>query len=137
MNATTYMASEIESIVIQECKLKGYSQKTIDNYLHHIKRFTLSGKPPRDFLLALIDKGDSDETVRSACFAIKFYLNAIKNDSLEIQEVLDNLPNIKREKKLPVILSKEEIESLISSTKNVNHRLIIQVDIQQDYESAR
>ena len=40
---------------------------------------------------------------------------------------MDNLPNVKREKKLPVILSKEEIERLISATKNMNHRLIIQV----------
>ena len=119
--------TEIETIVVQECRLKGYSQKTIDNYLHHIKRFALSGKSPREFLLALIEKGDSEGTVRSAGFAIKFYLNTIKKDSLEIQKVLDNLPNIKREKKLPVILSKEEIESLISATKNMNHRLIIQV----------
>src|SRR3989344_5862792 len=127
MNAITSNTAEIESIVVQECKLKGYSQKTIDNYLHHIKKFALSGKPPRDFLLALIENGNSDETVRSAGFAIKFYLSTIKKDSSKIQDILDNLPNLKREKKLPVILSKEEIERLISSTKNMNHRLIIQV----------
>ena len=131
--------------VTNECKLKGYSQKTIDTYLHRIKKFMSSGKTPRDFLLGLIAKDNSDETVRSAGFAIKFYLNTIKKDCSEtkkslgflvpemqdaflgIQEVLDNLPNIKREKKLPVILSKEEIERLISSTKNMNHRLIIQI----------
>ncbi len=119
--------TEIEVIVRQECKLKGYSQKTIDNYLHHIKKFISSGKHPRDFLLGLIEKGSSEETIRSAGFAIKFCLNTIKKDSSEIQDILNNLPNIKREKKLPVILSKEEIERLISSTKNINHRLIIQV----------
>jgi len=31
--------TEIESIVVQECKLKGYSQKTVYTYLHHIKRY--------------------------------------------------------------------------------------------------
>ncbi|MBI5393248.1 tyrosine-type recombinase/integrase [Candidatus Woesearchaeota archaeon] len=31
------------------------------------------------------------------------------------------------QKKLPIILSKEEIEKLISVAKNVNHRLIIQI----------
>src|SRR3989344_7037047 len=101
MNEEHYTETEIEAIVVQECKLKGYSQRTIDTYLHHIKKFVSSGKPPRGFLLALIEKGDSDETVRSACFAIKFYLNTIKNDSTEIQEILNNLPNVKREKKLP------------------------------------
>lgn len=118
--------AEIEAVIVEECRLKGYSQRTIDTYLLYIRRFALSGKQPRDFLLSLINKGNSNETVRSACFAVRFYLNAIKKDSLEIQDLLDNLPTLKREKKLPVILSKEEIESLISSTKNLNHRLIIQ-----------
>lgn len=118
---------DFEKVVTDECKLKGYSQKTIDTYLHQIRKFVSSEKPPREFLLTLIEKGRSDETVRSAGFAIKFYLNAIKNNSSEIQDILNNLPNVKREKKLPVILSKEEIERLISSTKNMNHRLIIQI----------
>ncbi len=127
MNEQPYTETEMETIVVQECRLKGYSQKTIDNYLHHIKKFASSEKPPRDFLLGLIAKDNSDETVRSAGFAIKFYLNTIKKDSSEIQEILNNLPNLKKEKKLPVILSKEEIEMLISATKNINHRLIIQI----------
>ncbi|MBS3121734.1 tyrosine-type recombinase/integrase [Candidatus Woesearchaeota archaeon] len=46
---------------------------------------------------------------------------------LGIQDILNNLPNLKREKRLPVVLSKEEIESLISATKNINHRLILQI----------
>jgi site-specific recombinase XerD len=127
MNELPINETEIESIIMQECKLKGYSQKTVDTYLHHIKKYALSRRSPREFLLALIEKGGSDETVRSAGFAIKFYLNTIRKDSLEIQDILKNLPNLKREKKLPVILSKEEIEMLISSTKNINHRLIMQI----------
>ena len=127
MNEQPHTETEMKTVVVQECRLKGYSQKTIDNYLHHIKKFVSSGKLPRDFLLELISKDNSDETVRSAGFAIKFYLNTIKKDSSEIQDILNNLPNFKREKKLPVILSKEEIEMLISATKNINHRLIIQI----------
>jgi len=122
-----HVETEIETIVVQECKLKGYSRKTIDNYLHHIKKFVSSGKPAREYLLGLIGHGKSDETVRSAGFAIKFYLAILAKDASGILSVLNNLPNVKREKKLPVILSKEEIERLISSTKNMNHRLIIQI----------
>jgi len=118
---------EIETLITQECKLKGYSQKTIDTYLHHIKKFILSRKTAREYLLQLIEHSKSDETVRSSGFAIKFYLNMIKKDSSEIKDIIDTLPNIKREKKLPVILSKEEIGKLISVTTNMNHRLIIQV----------
>ena len=119
--------NEVETLVVQECKLKGYSKKTIDNYLHHLRKFICSGKTPRQFLFAAIEKGNSGETIISAGFAIKFYLNYIKKDNTKAKGILQDLPNLKREKKLPVILSKEEIESLISATKNINHRLIIQV----------
>jgi integrase/recombinase XerD len=119
--------TEFEVIITQECKLKGYSQKTIDNYLYHIKKFIESKKNPRQYLLSLIEKGKSDETVRLTGFAIKFYFKALKKEELgEIKGLLDDLPNVKREKKLPVILSKEEIEKLVISTTNIIHRLIIQ-----------
>ena len=127
MNEPPISGTEIEALVSQECKLKGYSRKTIENYLHHIRKFIASKKLPREYLLSLINQGSSDGSVRSVGFAIKFYLNTIKKDSPEIQNILDNLPNVKPEKKLPVILSKEEIERLISATKNLNHRLIIQI----------
>src|SRR3989344_3466478 len=116
-----------DTLIRQECMLRGYSQKTIAAYQHHVRKFLPSGKSPREYLLSLIEKGSSDETIRSSCFAIKFYFNVLKKDSPSISEVLDNLPNVKREKKLPVILSKEEIGKLVASAKNMNHRLIIQV----------
>jgi|TARA_B100002003_G_C14034353_1_gene498511 site-specific recombinase XerD len=119
--------AEIETLISQECKLKGYSQKTIKSYLHHVNKFLASKKTPRDYLLTLIEENKSDETVRSAGFAIKFYLKTIKEESSDAESLLNDLPNVKREKKLPVILSKEEIEQLILATKNINHRLIIQI----------
>jgi len=119
--------TEIETLISQECKLKGYSQKTIKSYLHYIKKFLASNKTPREYLLTLIEKNKSDETVRSAGFAVKFYLKTIKGGSSDVENLLNDLPNVKREKKLPVILSKEEIEQLILATKNINHRLIIQI----------
>ena len=119
--------TEIETLISQECKLKGYSQKTIKSYSHHIKKFLASNKTPREYLLTLIEKNKSDETVRSAGFAVKFYLKTIKGGSSDVENLLNDLPNVKREKKLPVILSKGEIEQLILATKNINHRLIIQI----------
>jgi integrase/recombinase XerD len=111
-----------EIMIKNECKLRGYSEKTIKNYIFHVNKFIQSKKEPRDYILNLINKKYSDETIRLACFAIKFYFKILKKDI-----ILDNLPNIKREKKLPIILSKEEINRLISVTKNINHKLIIQL----------
>lgn len=118
---------EIEKIITQECKLKGYSQKTINTYLYYIKNFISSKKTQKEFLLQLINKNKSNQTIRLANFAIKFYLKTIKNKNSKIKNIINNLPNPKKEKKLPIILSKNEIKKLITSTKNINHRLIIQI----------
>jgi site-specific recombinase XerD len=118
---------DIINRVTQECRLKGYSQKTINTYIHHITKFITSKKEPKNYLLSLIEENKSNETIRSVCFAIKFYLTQIKRESTQVQKILDTLPNSKREKKLPTILSKNEIERLIKTPTNINHRLIIQL----------
>ncbi len=110
-----------------EVKLRGYSQRTIKSYTFHVAKFLASGKPPREYLLSLINRDQSDETVRAAGFAIKFYLKLRKENDSHVNAILADLPNVKREKKLPVILSKEEIERMIDATKHLNHRLMIQI----------
>ncbi len=66
--------AEAEEMIIKECKLRGYSQRTIESYVYHVKKFISSGKEPREYLLSLINSKNSDETVRLAGFAIKFIL---------------------------------------------------------------
>lgn len=113
--------------VEDECKLRGYSVKTIGSYTHHIGKYLSSNKSARDYLLFLIDRKKSDETVRSAGFAIKFYLKITTKDPRDIDSILGGIPNVKREKKLPIILSKKEIMGMILATNNLTHRLIIQI----------
>ena len=127
MSGLPIIEMEIDALISQECKLKGYSQKTIKSYIHHVQKFIASKKTPREYLLFLINNSKSDETVRSTGFAIKFYLKSIKKESEDIEQILNDLPNVKRAKKLPVILSKEEIVQLITATNHINHRLIIQI----------
>jgi len=121
------MPEDWKKIIADECKLKGYSRKTIESYTHHVNKFLESRKSPRDYLISLINKNKSDETIRSVGFAIKFYLRAYNKDSGDINSIIKKIPNIKREKKLPIILSKEEIESMVLATNNYIHRLIIQI----------
>jgi site-specific recombinase XerD len=102
-----------------EAKLRGYSQRTITNYSFHVDRFLKSGKSLREYLLFLINSNYKDETVRGAGFAIKFYFK-IKGLDTDF-----SIPNVKREKKLPTILSKNEIEKMILSTHNLKHRAVI------------
>ena len=109
-----------------ELKLKGYSKQTLKSYTYYVEKFIESQKSPREFLLNLIEKEKSNDTIRSASFSIKFYLNILKKEDSSIDQLILNLPNSKKEKKLPEILSKEEINKMIKVTTNLIHRAVIQ-----------
>ncbi len=116
---------DAKKLIEDECKLRGYSAKTIKNYMFFVDKFINSKKSPQEFILSLINAKKSDDTVRSACFAIKFYLRILEKEDKKIETLLKKLPNVKREKKLPMVLSKKEVEKLIMATKNINYRLMI------------
>jgi site-specific recombinase XerD len=105
----------------KEAKLRGLSPQTITGYMYHIEKYLESGKSPKEYLLELIEKKKADETIRNIGFAIKFYLQV-----MGLKNELD-FPNLKREKKLPIVLSRTDINKMIMATKNINHRLIIQM----------
>lgn len=111
-----------------ELKLKGYSRKTIRSYLFHVSKFIESELLPKEYLLKLINDGQSKSTIRVAGFAIKFYLNNVENKEMTANvPEMANLPIVKKDKKLPIVLSKKEIECMILFTRNFVHRLIIQL----------
>jgi len=117
--------SNWKNLLLDELNLKGYSKKTISAYVFHVNKFVESGLSPREFLLNLIDRGKSKESVRVAGFAIKFYLSIKAKQNEEINRIIEKTLNLKRDKNLPVILSKKEIENMIICTKNFGHRTII------------
>jgi len=113
----------------KELKVRNYSPKTIEVYLGCLRDyFVFSGdnlltpdiEKIRDFLLKKQEKKYSPQTVN-------LYLNAIK---FFYREVLKNLQKIdlkfaKKSLKLPVVLSREEIERVISNITNPKHRLMV------------
>ncbi|MFP4403826.1 MAG: tyrosine-type recombinase/integrase [Candidatus Woesearchaeota archaeon] len=110
--------------LVNECKLKGYSNRTIKTYLYFVEKFLNSKKLPKEFILGMINDGYMQETIRLATFAIKFYLKINCRDDDELKNVL-KISNVKKEKKLPIILSKKEIFDMVNAMQNVKHKLII------------
>lgn len=107
----------LEKLII-ELKLRKYSFKTMKSYVFYVERFLKSGKDVRVFLLEYSNKGNS--TLRSVYFALSFFYKHI----LKINFTFD-IPLAKREKKLPVVLSKDEVRKMINLTLNLKHRAII------------
>lgn len=110
-----------KKILEREAKLRGYSRKTIESYIYFVRAFKRSGRPVKEYLLGLVDSGKSGSTVRLAAFAVKFYVKVLGGG----EDIA--IPLSKAPKKLPVILSKKEIEKMIQVTNNFKYRAIISI----------
>jgi site-specific recombinase XerD len=115
----------------QEMKIRKFSQKTIKSYLHYITEILnfarknpkeISNEDVRAYLENLCDKGFSSSTLNTAYSALKFYFEKIL-----YRKFFFNLPRAKKDKKLPVVLSKKEILDIINACENIKHKLIIQI----------
>ncbi|MEA2065131.1 MAG: site-specific tyrosine recombinase/integron integrase [Patescibacteria group bacterium] len=110
-------------------KLRNYSQKTIKAYLFYIKEYLNFAKnkniKERDkaietFLLEKQKKGNSSQTINLALNSVKFLYYEILKTKGKI-----SFKCAKRSKKLPIVLSRKEIENIICQIKNVKHRLMV------------
>ena len=110
-------------------KLRNYSPKTRKSYLLYIKDYITYSKKHNltnkkdaieKYLLERHSKGQSSQTVNLALNALKFFYKEV----LKSQEKID-LKFAKRSKKLPIVLSRIEIEKIIQSTSNPKYRLMI------------
>lgn len=98
----------------KEMLMRGFSPKTIRAYIFHYMKFKASGLSRSDYLFFLIEKGYASNSVRLASAAIKF----VTGDETQVF-----IP--KKKKRLPVVLSKTEINKMISSLHNVKHRIVV------------
>lgn len=115
----------------QEMRLRKFSQKTIKSYLHYttyLLNFTrksptnINQSDIRNYLENLCDKNASSSTLNTAYSALKFYFEKIL-----YRKFFFNIPRAKKDKKLPIVLSKKEILDIINACSNIKHKLIIQI----------
>lgn len=115
----------------EQLKLKGYSFKTRNTYIKHILRFssfinkdvgTLFEQDIRRYLLFLIDEQKcSHSYANQAISALKFLCNEIIKQGIDIE----NIPRPKKEKKLPNVLSFEEVKKILGALENEKHKTIL------------
>ncbi|MFH0819670.1 MAG: site-specific tyrosine recombinase/integron integrase [bacterium] len=130
MNQNNYYPSQDPLLKLrQEMKLRKFSQKTIQSYLHYITELlTYSSKNPktvntediRDYLEHLADKNFSASTLNTAYSALKFYFEKIL-----CRRFFMNIPRAKRPKTLPETLTKEEVRKILGVIQNVKHKLLL------------
>jgi integrase/recombinase XerD len=114
-----------------ELKLRGFSEATLSAYLIHNQRFlTFIKKQPekiqqqdiKEYLAYLItDKKNSPASVNLALSALRFFYETILK-----KKIFEDIKPPKIDKKLPTVLTKEEIKAMLNSCTNKKHRLLIE-----------
>ncbi|MFH1644401.1 MAG: tyrosine-type recombinase/integrase, partial [bacterium] len=125
------MQGNVEEIdkLKRELKIRNFSKKTIKSYTYSVEKFLnyaenekakeLNEELVKNYLQILIKK-QSPSTTSANLSAIEFFFNSILKKNLK-------LPHPKRNKSIPEILTQEEVKSLINSTNNIKHKLILKI----------
>ena len=115
----------------RDLELKNYSPKTRSCYLASVKSFALhfhrspaelADQEIREYLHYLIqEKKASQSAISQSYSALKFfYETTLKRDWGGFR-----IPRVKMRKKLPVVLSQQEVQALFSVIRNLKHRTIL------------
>jgi site-specific recombinase XerD len=117
---------------IDDLRLKNFSPKTIKVYVHAVAKFARHfGRSPtelrredvRDYLLYLLAQGRA----RSTCVVVRNALRHLYTDTLGRPDWLEALPRSKPETKLPVVLSRDEVQRLFSTVTNLKQKALFMV----------
>jgi integrase/recombinase XerD len=131
MNSPAQQPTLISSLV-REMRLLGYSHKTIKAYRSYLRAFIRHHAPrhPRalsdEDIRAYIDHLITIDHLQAS--TIHQVLNTLRFLYVELYKrpmVLGNIPRPKKEHKLPVVLSLEEVAKILACVKNLKHRLLL------------
>ena len=111
--------------------LKGYSEHTHKGYLRYLRRFAkhfmrspaeMGEEEVRAFLLYLVREQKVDPSLQKAYIsALKFFYRT----TLGRPEVVANIPNPKLPKRMPVVLSMEEVLAIFEAIRYIKHKAMI------------
>lgn len=138
-------AQALEQKLLTALKLKGYSLKTSKAYRGHVRRFLqnlanhLEMKSPgtlkdedlesaiidssraKQYALLLLEQGHSPAYVNQAISALRFLaVEVVKQPSEQTKYIRP-----KKEKKLPYVLSEQEVLRVIQAPTNLKHRTML------------
>ena len=106
---------------------KRYSRSTVDVYISCLHAFydhfqsdvnNLSKKEIQNYQFTLVKKGYSRSTQNQHINAIKYYYEQVLKRPREIYYI----ERPRKDRKLPEILSKNEVYNIISATENIKHK---------------
>lgn len=134
VNSSNRKERNLYQVITSEMRVRNYSINTIKAYLSAVKTFVAHFNPrhPREidiqdirqYLYFLIETREiSRSTVDQTISALKFLYNELYKKNFSYKD----LPRPRKEEKIPVVLSKIEIDAIINATKNLKYRTMFEL----------
>ena len=123
------LTTPLRQRVIDDLRLKNFSDGTIKVYVRAVEKFArFLGRSPdestaedvRAFMVHQLDRGLS----RSYCVILRNALRHLYQDTLGRTDELQAVPRPKRERRLPVVLSRQEVQRLFAVVENIKHKAL-------------
>jgi integrase/recombinase XerD len=132
MTSTTQPITPLRQRMIDDMRMRKLSPKTQSSYIRVVKRFaSFLGRSPdsastedlRRYQLYLIDHGISSISLNTAITGLKFLFET----TLDRPELLKKMHTVHEPRKLPVVLSREEVARLLAAVDNLKHQTALSV----------
>ncbi len=127
MTSAKSTVSPLRQRMLDDMRMRKFGEKTQADYIRAVRNFTkYLGRAPdtatvedlRNYQLHLVDHGISPASLNSAISGLKFFFNV----TLDRPEAVAKMQPVHLPRKLPVILSPEEVKRLIAAAGNLKHQ---------------
>jgi integrase/recombinase XerD len=132
MDPSTQVVSPIRQRMIEDMRLRKLNGKTQIAYVRAVRRLagflrrspdTATGEDLRRFQLHMVDQGTSSMTINATISGLRFFFEI----TLDRGELMAMMSPVREPRKLPVVLSREEVARLIAAARNPKHRAALSV----------
>ena len=132
MDVSTPTVSPLRQRMLEDMRMRKFAEHTQDGYIRAVRKLAaFLGRSPatatieelRRFQLHLVDAGTGPVTINATITGLKFFFDV----TLGQPEVMAKMQHVRVPRKLPVILSPEEVGRLIAAAPNLKHQAAMSV----------
>ena len=129
---TTQPVSPLRQRMIEDMTMRRLAPRTQESYIRAVKKLTrYLGRSPdtataedlRQFQLHLVTSGVSSITLNATITGLRFFFNV----TVERGEVVSKLCAVREPRKLPVVLSVEEVTDLLNAVGSIKYKVALAV----------
>ena len=132
MQSSISTVSPLRQRMVEDMRMRKLAPKTQTAYIRAVRKFTkFLGYSPdtatdedlRRFQLDMVDKGTSPITLNATIVALNFLFTV----TLGRPDVMSKMQSVRVPRKLPVVLSKEEVTRLLGCVSHIKHQTALSV----------